>query len=120
MVTAQSLLQKPQAVLSGLQGKGSQSPSSGQGEVLAPGEELLSSYLHSELGDLPTGSVFEGTVLIWGEEGWVLALDFQLSGVSQVPNWAPTIHTLSMAHKSLETFLYQPGGMNSSISGSLP
>lgn len=85
MVTAQSLLQKPQAVLSGLQGKESQPPA--QGVVLAPGEELHFSYLHSEPGDPPTRSFFQGTVLIWGEEGWVLAwvLDFQLPGVSQVP-----------------------------------
>lgn len=32
-------------------------------------EELPTSYLHSEPGDLPARSLFQGTVFIWGGEG---------------------------------------------------
>lgn len=81
-VTAQSLLQKPQAVLAGLQwGEKSVTQASRLGGGC---EEPPTSYLHSEPGDLPARSLFQGTVLIWGEKGWILPL-YLLSGVPNPP-----------------------------------
>ena len=48
-------------------------------------EELPTSYLHSEPGDLPTGSLSQGTVLICGGERQVLPPYFLLSGVPDPP-----------------------------------
>lgn len=76
VVTAQSLLQKPQAVLPGLH-KGGKLVTQAQGwgsRRRGRCEALSTAYLHSEAGDLPARSLFQGTVLIWGEERWVLPL----------------------------------------------
>lgn len=48
-------------------------------------DELPTSYLHSESGDLPTRSLSQGTVCIWGEQRQVLPLYFLLSGIPKPP-----------------------------------
>ena len=52
-------------------------------------EELPTSYLHSEPGDLPTGSLSQGTVLICGGERQVFPPYFLLSGVPDPPTRHP-------------------------------